>query len=213
MPVGDPQFGELRRCPCKAAEDIRGLQQLSGLTEPELQRRLADIETEGRPGTARMVAACREFLEHPAGVLTIWGGVGNAKTMALHAVVNELIARKTAAVYVTAFDLLGYVRAAFDDKRAVSNESAHKRLSRFEHIAVLALDEFDKRYDTDWAVRQLTDLIDKRYRFGEAAMKGTLIVMNSNPAEQPEWIASRLLDGRNRVVHNEDSDIRPALRR
>jgi cystathionine beta-lyase len=35
--------------------------------------------------------------------------------------------------------------------------------------------------------------------------------MNGNPTQEPESMASRLLDGRNPMVHNDDSDLRPAL--
>lgn len=213
VPVGHPDFGEVFCCPCKTPDATRRLQQISGLSEAELLRHLDDIETEGRPGTALMVGACRAFVARPTGILSIWGGVGNGKTMTLQAVVNELVAKGTAAVYITAFDLLGHLTEAFDGPRAEHVESAYKRLLRFARVPVLAIDEFDKRTDTKWVNTQMGDLIEKRYRLGEADKGGTVIAMNSDPALQPAWIASRLLDGRNRVVHNEDSDIRPALER
>jgi hypothetical protein len=40
-----------------------------------------------------------------------------------------------------------------------------------------------------------------------------VIVMNSDPGQLPDAVASRMRDGRNRMVHNDDVDIRPALRR
>ncbi len=159
-----------------------------------------------------MLKACRSFVENPAGILTLWGGFGNGKTMCLQAVVNELIQRGVTAVYITAFDLFSHIRDAFNPRREVVSESAYNRLERFEDIRVLALDELDKVRPTDWLSEQLTDLIDKRHRRGLDGKHGTLIAMNTDPASQNDWIASRLMDGRNRVVHNTDADLRPGLK-
>ena len=213
MPLGHPDFGEVFVCECRSPALSRKLQEISGLSERERQRRLSDLETEGRPGTQRMVEACRAFCESPMGLVLLWGGPGNGKTMALQAVTNELTQRGVEAIYITTFDLLGNVQEAYDASRDDPRESAPQRLRRFETAKVLALDEFDKAYESKWAVRQLTHLIEKRHRLGEDGTVGTLIAMNADPAHQLDWIESRLMDGRNRVVHNEDSDIRPALTR
>ncbi len=159
-----------------------------------------------------MLKACRSFVEDPVGILTLWGGVGNGKTMCLQAVVNELIERGVMSIYITAFDLFSHIRDAFNARREVVSESAYNRLGRFERVRVLALDEMDKVRPTDWMQEQLTHLIDKRHRHGLDGKNGTLIAMNTDPALQSDWIASRLMDGRNRVVHNTDADLRPMLK-
>lgn len=212
VPIGHSLFGKTVRCGCKAQEDAERLQKLSGLTSSERKLRLSDIETGERPGTLKMVTECRYFVNEPHGIITLWGGVGNAKTMALQAVVNELVECGLEAVYVTAFDLISHIRAAFNANREVLSDDAYYRLVRFETVRVLAIDEFDKVRVTDWVMEQLTDLIDKRYRLGLDGQAGTLIAMNSDPTNQPEWIASRLLDGRNTIVHNADLDIRSVLK-
>lgn len=213
LPVGHPDFGEARQCSRWTADTVPSLQENSGLTEARFKVRLADIVVEGRPGTARMLQACLEFCERSTGILTLWGGVGNGKTMALHGVVNELNGRGMQAVYVTAFALIAHIQGAFDSRHEVRSDSAYRRLRSFETFSVLALDELDKINPTKWVLDQLTDLIEVRYQLGEDETAGTLIAMNADPAQQSEWIASRLLDGRNRVVHNDDPDIRPALAR
>ncbi|MBI5933285.1 MAG: ATP-binding protein [Chloroflexi bacterium] len=212
VPFGHPRHGQLERCACKGVEDAQRLQRLCGLTASERSLRLDMIEAGGRPGTLQMMRACIEFREAPSGILTLWGGVGNAKTMALQATVNELVERGVEAVYITAFDLFSHIKEAFNARKEVVDESAYGRLSRFERVRVLAVDEFDKLRVTEWALEQITDLVDKRYRLGLDGQAGTMLAMNSNPADQPDWIASRLLDGRNVVVHNADTDLRSALK-
>lgn len=198
------------RCQCQAAIDAARLQRLSGLSDREQTIRLVDIDTAGGSGTRNMVATLRDFIHAPAGMVTIHGTPGNAKTTGLQAAVNELRLMGIEAVYVTLFDLISYIREAFNaSDRTIKSESAYERLCRWEGVRVLALDEFDKiRHQTDWVLDQITDLIDKRYRTGLDGTTGTLIAMNDDLYGLPLWISSRLEDDLNRVVENMDPDMR-----
>lgn len=209
-PVGDPDFGRVFVCECQSARQSARFRALSGLRDAERTISLNGIEVDVGPGTRQMVEACRAFIRRPAGILTVWGGPGNAKSTVLQAVVNELV--RVGAVYITAYDLISHIRDAIDTTGRVHSDDAYSRLKLFEGIRVLAIDEFDKLRLTDWVTEQITDLIDKRYRGGLAGELGTLLAMNCNPADQPEWIASRLMDGRNLVVHNGDQDVRPYMK-
>lgn len=214
MEFGEPGFGEVRPCPhCRPNATTERLRRISGLLDYELKRRLADVVTENRPGTQKMVEACRAFCNEPKGILTIYGGTGNGKTMTVQALVNELIMRSVEAVYIRAFDLLQHVQEGFRDNGGQRGQSVHQRFKRFSTVKVLAVDELDKVHETAWAQSQWTALIDERYRLGNEVGYGTVLAMNANPAGLSQWIASRLLDGTNVVVHNIDADIRPALRR
>ena len=210
LPVGHPQFGKLLRCECKAQEDAARLQRLSGLTETERRARLEDIDATGRPGTQAMINACREFLLSPFGSLVLHGTSGNAKTVALQSVVNELVRSNVEAVYITAFDLIGYIRDAFNEQKEVKSESAYDRVLRFGTVPFLAIDEFDKLKVTDWITEQITDLIDRRYRLGLDGQAGTMLAMNGKPENLPMWIYSRLSQGV--IVRNDDSDLRSHLK-
>jgi DNA replication protein DnaC len=214
VPFDHPQFGKLIRCECKAREDAERLNRLSGLTDTERRIRLENIVTDGLEATAAMVIACQRFINNPRGMITIHGGSGNGKTMALQACVNAMLDKNIEAVYVTAFDLISHIRAAFSQDRqtkllSVLDEDAYTRLRKFERVPVLAIDELDKVRVTDWVLEQLTDLIDRRYRMAEDGKGGTLIAMNASVDMQPSWIASRL--NRFTVIHNADDDMRPEL--
>lgn len=211
---GDPRFGKLIRCGCKGQDDAERLNRVSGLNATERMIKLSDIVTDDLPHTARMVNACRMFVNSPRGIITLWGGPGTGKTMALQACVNSMLDQRVEAVYVTAFDLISYIRSAFSmDKKTKLIEAhdgdAYQRLQRFERVKVLAIDELDKVKVTDWVMEQLTDLIDRRYRMAEDGQAGTLIAMNDEPDSLPAWIASRLK--RYTVIHNDDDDMRPEL--
>ena len=214
VPYGHPKFGKLIRCGCKAREDAERLNRLSGLNATERNIKLDDIVTDQLTDTARMVEACRKFIAKPEGIITIHGGTGNGKTMVLQACINAMLGQNVEAVYVTAFDLISFIRAAFtQDKRTkvvdVIDDNAYSRLQKFERVKVLAIDEFDKVKVTDWVLEQLTDLIDRRYRMAEDGQGGTLIAMNDHPDELAPWIKSRLK--RYTVIHNADEDMRPEL--
>ena len=137
-PVGDPLFGETFPCPyCNAVGDLRNLQDLSGLTQRERQWRLGDIDTLGRPGTASMVSACQQILAQPSGLLTLWGPCGNGKSMALQAIVNEVIERRIRALYQTMTDLLGHLREAMDPTPEGRLGSLTQRRKRLAEICLL----------------------------------------------------------------------------
>lgn len=205
----DPRFGKLEPCECQADRGLGRLRELSGLHEAELSVQLADVSPEMGPGTREMVEACRAFIQQPAGFLTIWGGVGAGKTSCLYAITNALLRR--GAVYVSLHDLLEFVRGAFN-ARGDSGDDANARLKRFATVPVLCLDELDKVKPSEWVTEQVTALVDARFRSALSGESGTVMALNSDPRLQPAWIASRLQDGRNRVVHNVDKDARPFMR-
>ena len=207
LPVTHPEFGKVTRCICKAQEDAEHLQDVSKMTDVERTYSISDLVARGQ-GSKEMLEAGEIFLNEPTGILTIYGGTGNAKTLLLQAVVNHLLKdQHKRAVYVTMFDLMGYIRSAFDEDDA----SAIARLDKYRTTPVLAIDEFDKIKTTDWVLSQVTSLIDRRHRDGIAGKAGTLIAMNADIESMPDWIYSRLTDGRNKIIHNTDPDMRSKL--
>lgn len=219
LPVTHPDFGRMVRCGCKAVEDSEKLRAVAGLTPGELMVTWDDILTgNGRNGTQEMVGTCKRFLQSPGGILTIWGTSGNGKSMVLPASMNSMLGRGIPSVYVVAFDLINWIRKAYSEtERNVKDEDAYSRLVRFEKVPFLALDELDKIFPLSaWEAKQITDLIDTRYRWGMDDRMWTILTMNRDPFEVFEdfpHILSRLKDGRNMIIQNTDEDMRPGMRR
>jgi DNA replication protein DnaC len=208
-----PMFGKLVLCECKYAEHVARLQELSRIMPGERNIRLTDINPDAGSDTRVMVEMAKEFLNEPIGIFTICGTTGNAKSTTLLAIVNEMVQARCMAVYVTAFDLFGYVRAAFDNGNNVLDESAYERLKKFERVEVLAIDEFDAVRQTDWVTEQIIDLVDTRHRLGLDGLAGTIIAMNKSVDDLPPRVSSRLKDGQNKLCVNRDPDMRPMLQR
>lgn len=160
-----------------------------------------------------MLKAAKAFLSDPHRITLFHGGTGNGKTIILQAVVNESTRRHIAAVYITYADLLDHIRAGFNPNKKINSDDAQVRFEKFIHVPVLALDELDKAYNaTDWMLEKTTQLIDHRYRSGLAGRTGTLIAMNNHPDMLPIDIYSRIMDGRNTRINNNDPDMRSLLK-
>lgn len=210
--MGHPEFGKIHVCTCNVL--LRdGHVAFSGLDEHERSIRLSGILTDAFPGHARMLEALQDFVTRPAGMLTIYGGPGNGKTFAVKAAVNELIERGQEAIYVRVPELVTCTRQALYPSGDVKSDLAHQRLKRIEAAPVLVLDDLDRVHESRGTQEQIDALIERRCDRAMQGSSGTILVMNSDPADQPDWLRSRLFDGRNRVVHNDDPDLRPSMRR
>lgn len=204
----DSRFGKLFHCECTAGARSARLQSISGLTPSERLVSLDDIEPTGGM-TDLIVDVARSFVKKPSKLLTIWGGSGNAKTLILQGIVNACAERHIEAVYIEMKDLADYVRALHQGRDG--QEDAYQFIKRLKAVPVLAIDEFDKLKVTEWYEEFETALMSKRYRDALDGLSGTVLAMNSDPANLPEHIYSRLADGRNLILHNTDPDLRSLM--
>lgn len=210
VPVGHPDFGKLVPCQCQQSEyrtrRLQRLAKISGMLPEEMVITLDDvIERDG--DTARMVEVAREFIADPYGFLTLWGGVGNGKTLVLYGIVNALRDQGREAAYVRFKDLLDFIAGGFKD------DSERRRYEFLKGVEVLAIDEVDKARLTEYRAEVRAAFLDDRYRLAWAGRAVTLFAMNDNPADFPPDIYDRLRDGRFVIVGNQDASVRPALRR
>lgn len=199
---GHPYFGRIFPCPTcnKAVFDAA-----CGLNDTERKITFAQIETSGRPATAKAVQAAREFIAKPCGFLSIHGKYGNGKTTILQAIVNAVIESGTEARYITAADLLAYLRDTFNSE---TKESDYDRLRELARVPVLCIDEMDKLRDTPYSRELQQELINLRYR--DARILGTVLAWNGELDALPwQAVISRLSEFV--VVNNTDSDMRKLI--
>lgn len=210
----------LEPCHCntmaKLEAEARHREQVArcGLLESELERSLDDILYRGE-GSARMIEAAKVLAgSTPFGMLTVWGGPGNGKTLALQALTNEFTRRGRKARYRTLAQLLNELRAGYSDGRYDKD----RLYEEYATCHFLAIDEFDKPRMTEFAQEVVFDLIDDRYRWGMqtgASQRLTAIAMNVSPDVLPPYLFSRMRWGIEaergfRIVHNTDDDCRRA---
>lgn len=197
-------FGRYIPCPkCNSEAVIIA----SGLNPLERKISFADIETQGRPGAAKMMSAARTFIsEGRRGFFTVHGGFGNGKSTILKAIVNDCITSGVEARYITMTEVMVYAREAFDSQQ--KGDSDYGRISRLAKVQVLVIDEVDKARVTDYARELQTHLFDVRYR--NAHQLGTVVAWNGRfDAIDLPWVRSRLSEYT--VIENRDADMRPLI--
>jgi DNA replication protein DnaC len=200
--------GDASHCPhCHARRTLKAIRDLSRMTETEQAIGLSDIIINGA-SLRGAIDMARYFIAKPIGLITLYGTSGTAKTMIQHAIVDECLARNTPAVYITFYDLLEYIREAYSEGQS---ESAQRRLDKFADVKVLCIDELDKVKNTEWVQQLQTAIIDRRYRDAISNLTGTVIAMNGSIETLPDWIASRLKDGRAKRFELSGVDVRPLI--
>lgn len=197
-------FGKYFPCPkCNGDMVIAA----SGLNPLERKITFSDIETQGRPGAAKMISAARVFIaDGRRGFLTVHGDFGNGKSTMLKAIVNDCITAGVEARYITMTEVMVYAREAFDSQ--MQGDSDYGRIARLAKVQVLVIDEVDKARVTDYAREVQTHLFDVRYR--NAHYFGTVVAWNGRfDAIDLPWVRSRLSEYP--VVENADADMRPLI--
>jgi len=200
---GDPNFGRLQRCQCRAASDAEYYQRNVGtplLVDANLDNWLPRSQC-----AKEMLAQAEGIVKYPNGTWTIWGKNGNGKTTILMGVVNALLKQNIQAVYMTAVDLMEYV------KKGIGVEfGADDRIRKLAGIHVLAIDELSQAGWTDYVTERLENLINLRYSAWSQGTKiATLVALDEPLSVLPARVQSRLRIGV--VTHNTDGDMRPML--
>lgn len=165
-PIGDPDFGRVRPCECRRAEQealtAARLQRLSNLG-PLSDSRLSEEESGSEPAAS----ACRfaDATDDDPGWLLLTGASGSGRTRLSAELANRRIADGRPALYFVAADLLDRLRSAMN---APSGGDFSYALL-FEHVRdapFLILDDLDCISPTDWAREKLFQLLNHRRNSG-----------------------------------------------
>jgi DNA replication protein DnaC len=218
LPADSPWFGRMYDCPvcvepakqfAQAAAMQNKIVSDSALNADEMGLSLDHIFERGQ-GSQKMIDHLRRMIETPYGMLTIYGGPGVGKTLALKVAVSEFVARGQSAVYCNLKELLDYLRQGYSETETVKTD---ERLRAVVNCKLLAIDELDKPRLTEWAQEIVFHLIDKRYLAGKRGDAHTIIAMNKHPHTLPAYLISRMRwdelgEGGFRVIENTDADAR-----
>jgi len=200
VPMGDPRFGRLEPCVCRAADIAEGaknrlfemsrLDRLSHLTFDNFESRGNKNAKFVTPQDAHSLQGAKEMAENfarsPQGWLLIEGGYGCGKTHLAAAIANYAVSMGTPTLFITVPDLLDTLRFAYSDPETTFE-------ARFEEVRgadLLALDDFGTQNATGWAQEKLFQIINFRY----INKLPTVITTNLMLDEIESRIRSRLQD-------------------
>lgn len=207
---GHPDFGKLMPCPACGGGSVQVIPDDNGLLPAERGLTWADL-FENSPEIRTAKDHVKEVLERGYGWVYVFGAYGTAKTTMLKIAIAESQRGGLGAAYTRMPDFLDNIRLAFDKENP--QEDAARRLWRWSHMNVLALDEVEKINETDFVKERRFQLLDDRYQLATREQAGvTLLAGNVKPELLDPAIASRVRDGRFEVIHLTAKDARPLMR-
>jgi len=192
-----PDFGRAVACECAVSESERtrgdrlahysNIGPLSRLTFGTLIARGRSAVNRDQERYQQCVAEARAFAEAPDGWLVLCGASGCGKTHIAAAIVNRLIERGEAALFVVVPDLLDHLRAAYQPDAEVRYDALFERV---RNAPVLVLDDLGTQAPTPWAQEKLFQIVNHRFN----ARLPTVVTTNLLPEQMDERLRTRLTD-------------------
>jgi len=165
------------------------LQRLASMTFASFRPDGMGIEDHQRDLMRRVYKRAREFAQEPVGWLVLLGLPGTGKTHIAAAIANDRRAQGGTAYFITAPDLLDYLRSAYAPDSKVSYDKVFEAVRT---APLLVLDDLGAQSGTPWAQEKLFQLLNYRYN----AELPTVITSNLTLKEHDPRIESRMLDPR-----------------
>jgi len=142
-----------------------------------------------RQNLERAFALAHSYADAPQGWFVLLGNYGSGKTHLAAAIANVQQDRGRQVVFVTAPDLLDYLRVTFSPN---SGSSFDRRFQMVRNAPLLVLDDLTTESATAWAKEKLFQLLNHRYVAGLP----TVITSSSTIEKIDERIRTRLVDKR-----------------
>ncbi len=207
VPVGQPDFGQAFPCQCRQsgvdqARSLEALERYSNLG-PLRQSTFANANPSGptdhpanHQAFALALAAAARYAADPQGWLTFAGPSGSGKTYLAAAIANRRIEAGHPALFITAADLLDYLRGGFDDDAELGFVD---RFEQSRDAQLLVLDDLPTRPATPWGQERLFQLLAWRH----SARLPTVITLRGAPNRLDEFLRTRLEspDGTGRLYY------------
>lgn len=198
VPLDDPRWGKLQRCPNRQSVDaarvdlLRQLGNMSALAHKtfsgfETTRVGYSAQEQQSLENARNLA--QKYAETREGWLLLEGGYGTGKTHLAAAVGNAFLAQGTPVIFITTPDLLDHLRSAYSPSSEVLYDDFFERV---RGAPLLILDDLGVENPSPWAQEKLFQLLNHRYLHHLP----TVITTNQNLERLDPRIRSRLGDAR-----------------
>jgi DNA replication protein DnaC len=197
VPVGDPRFGKLFRCPNNPVEHdierqmkLRKMSNLGAFAEKSFDNfktrdtRFTQLESESLEHAYRIALA---FADRPNGWLLLEGTYGCGKTHLAAAIANERLMHGDSVLFITSPDLLDHLRGAY---APTSDVTYDELFDRVRNTRLLILDDLGVENPSQWAQEKLFQLLNHRYNHNLP----TVITTNSDVNDLDARVRSRLLD-------------------
>ena len=152
-----PEYGKVQFCHCKRQEikmrrtmkRRKDLEQIDGLTVAERKMTFDSLYVgENNRQLGQVIEYLRYAIDEQAGLVTMTGESGIAKSALMAAVVNECREREIESIYISMVDLLDELRKGFNPD---SNINFDQRWDLLRNVDVLCIDEIDKFNSKPWA--------------------------------------------------------------
>jgi DNA replication protein DnaC len=197
VPIDDPRFGKLFRCPNNPVEmdterqdRLRRLSNLHVFADKTFYNFIVDnplLKPTELISLREAFNISARFAERPEGWLMLEGTYGCGKTHLAAAVGNERLQRGDVVLFITAPDLLDHLRSTF----APSSETSYdETFERIRNAPLLILDDLGAESASSWAKEKLFQLLNHRYSY----RLPTIITTNADLETLDPRIRSRLLD-------------------
>lgn len=201
VPLGDPRFGRVEPCVCRAAEiAANARQRLFELSRLEHLAHLTfeNFDVRGNPRAATIMTpqdlqslqiakeTAEAFARQPQGWLLLEGSYGCGKTHLAAAIANYAVNNGIPTLFITVPDLLDTLRFAYDDPET----TFETRFEEVRNAALLVLDDFGTQNATPWSQEKLFQILNYRY----VNKLPTVITTNLMLDEIESRLRSRLQD-------------------
>lgn len=172
--MGDPRFGRLESCVCRASEIIDGardrLYAISNLDKlkhlkfenfnisgnPKGKHIASQLEKDNR---AYAKDICEEFARSLSGWILLEGSYGSGKTHLAAAIANSCVEKNVPTLFITVPDLLDSLRFSYNSEET----SFEERFNDIRSARLLIMDDFGTQNATNWAQEKLFQIINYRY--------------------------------------------------
>lgn len=196
LPITDPNFGVAIPCRCQQddaepehrAAALERYSKLGHLRRSTFATANPDGPTTAPANRREFMAALNaamEYADNPEGWLTFVGPSGSGKTYLAAAIANRQIETGNPALFLTAVDLLDYLRSGFDDD---TDEGFVDLLEQVRNAPLLVIDDLPAQPPSHWGRERLFQLLSWRH----SARLPTVITLRGTLNRLDEYLRTRL---------------------